>query len=129
MGEADPHAVFPARKAAKPSARAFVDYLTGGFANGADVTVKDSTRHPETNGWNYYNFNHQEPKAKTASVRPKGECAYCILQAQERTTCGLNSTNAGRHREEVRRIVRRCRRGERLPPAQAPTASQSNVIA
>jgi len=28
-------------------------------------------------GWGYYNFNHFEPKAATAKVRPQTECAYC----------------------------------------------------
>ena len=42
--------------------------------NGADVTVKDTKRYPDTDGWGYYNFHHFEPKAATASVRPKDEC-------------------------------------------------------
>jgi cytochrome P460 len=47
--------------------------------NGAGVTVKDSKRYPDTGGWGYYNFHHYEPKAATASVRPKDECAYCHM--------------------------------------------------
>jgi hypothetical protein len=27
--------------------------------------------------WGYYNFNHHEPKAPTAKLRPKTECAFC----------------------------------------------------
>lgn len=47
--------------------------------NGADVTVKDSKRFAETNGWGYFNFNHHEPKASMAKVKPKDECAYCHI--------------------------------------------------
>jgi len=43
----------------EPSGRGF---FPGKF-NGADVTVKDSTRYAATGGWGYYNFNHHEPKA------------------------------------------------------------------
>ena len=59
----------------EPSGRG---YFPGKF-NGADVTVKDSTRFPETNGWGYFNFNHHEPKAPTAKVKSKDECAYCHI--------------------------------------------------
>jgi hypothetical protein len=48
-----------------------------GALNGADVTVKDSKRFSETRGWGFFNFNHSEPKAPTAKLRPRGECAYC----------------------------------------------------
>jgi hypothetical protein len=41
--------------------------------------VKDTKRYPGTDGWGYYNFHHYEPKAKTASVRPKSECAVCHM--------------------------------------------------
>jgi hypothetical protein len=57
----------------EPSGRGF---FPGPF-NGADVTVKDSKRYADTGGWGYYNFNHHEPKAPTAKLRPKEECAYC----------------------------------------------------
>ena len=53
----------------EPSGRG---YFPGKF-NGADVTVKDSKRFPETNGWGYFNFNHHEPKAPTAKVKEKSE--------------------------------------------------------
>ena len=52
--------------------------------NGADVTVKDSKRFADTGGWGYFNFNHFEPKAKTAKVRPKTECAFCHLASAKR---------------------------------------------
>jgi len=57
----------------EPSGRGFFP----GKLNGADVTVKDSKRYADTGGWGYYNFNHHEPKAPTATLKPKTECAYC----------------------------------------------------
>jgi Cytochrome P460 len=57
----------------EPSGRGF---FPGPF-NGADVTVKDTKRYAATGGWGYYNFNHHEPKAPTAKLRPLEECAYC----------------------------------------------------
>ena len=57
----------------EPSGRG---YFPGKF-NGADVTVKDTKRYADTGGWGYYNFNHFEPKAKTATVKSKDECSYC----------------------------------------------------
>jgi hypothetical protein len=59
----------------EPSGRG---YFPGKF-NGADVTVKDSKRFPETNGWGYFNFNHHEPKAPIATVKSKDQCAYCHI--------------------------------------------------
>ena len=64
----------------EPSGRG---YFPGPF-NGADVTVKDSKRYADTGGWGYYNFNHYEPKAMTASVQPKGECAYCHMASAKK---------------------------------------------
>jgi hypothetical protein len=29
--------------------------------------------------WGYFNSNHYEPKAATAKVRAKEECAYCHM--------------------------------------------------
>ena len=58
-------------------------FFPGPF-NGADVTVKDTKRYTETNGWGYYNFNHFEPKAATATVRPLEECAYCHIASAKR---------------------------------------------
>jgi hypothetical protein len=48
------------------------------------VTVKDSKRYAATGGWGYYNFHHYEPKAKTASVRPKSECAFCHIASAKK---------------------------------------------
>jgi len=59
----------------EPSGRG---YFPGPF-NGADVTVKDSKRYADTGGWGYYNFNHHEPKAPTAKLKPKAECAFCHI--------------------------------------------------
>src|SRR5262245_50556184 len=57
----------------EPSGRG---YFPGKF-NGADVTVKDTKRYAESGGWGYYNFNHHEPKAATAKLKPQSECAAC----------------------------------------------------
>ncbi|HEY4367525.1 MAG TPA: cytochrome P460 family protein [Steroidobacteraceae bacterium] len=64
----------------EPSGRG---YFPGPF-NGADVTVKDSKRYAATGGWGYYNFNHHEPKAPTAVVRPREECAYCHIASAKK---------------------------------------------
>jgi hypothetical protein len=57
----------------EPSGRGYFP----GALNGADVTVKDTKRYADTGGWGYYNFNHHEPKARTAKLKPQTECAYC----------------------------------------------------
>jgi cytochrome P460 len=64
----------------EPSGRGF---FPGPF-NGADVTVKDSQRYGKTDGWGFYNFNHHEPKALTAKLRPLEECAYCHIASAKR---------------------------------------------
>jgi len=67
---------FPDGSLSQPSGRG---YFPGAF-NGADVTVKDSKRYAQTgSNWGYYNFNHHEPKAPTAKLRPKSECSFCHL--------------------------------------------------
>jgi hypothetical protein len=55
-----------------------------GKLNGADVTVKDTKRYAETGGWGYYNFNHHEPKAPTAKLKSKDECAYCHMASAKK---------------------------------------------
>ena len=60
----------------EPSGRG---YFPGQF-NGADVTVKDTRRFAATGGWGYFNFNHHEPKAQTAKVRSRQECAFCHIE-------------------------------------------------
>jgi hypothetical protein len=52
--------------------------------NGADVTVKDSKRFADTAGWGYFNFNHSEPKAATAKMKPKDECAFCHIASAKK---------------------------------------------
>jgi hypothetical protein len=64
---------FPDGSRTEPSGRGYFP----GKLNGADVTVKDSKRYGDTGGWGYYNFHHSEPKAPTAKLKPKTECAYC----------------------------------------------------
>jgi hypothetical protein len=64
----------------EPSGRGFFP----GKLNGADVTVKDTKRYADSGGWGYYNFNHFEPKAKTAKVRSRGECAYCHIASAKK---------------------------------------------
>jgi len=60
----------------EPSGRGYFP----GALNGADVTVKDSKRYADTGGWGYFNFNHHEPKAPTAKLKTKDECAFCHMQ-------------------------------------------------
>ena len=72
------------RSCGRLEARAFWAGFFPGPFNGADVTVKDTKRYTETNGWGYYNFNHFEPKAATATVRPLEECAYCHIASAKR---------------------------------------------
>ena len=60
-----------------------VGYFPGPL-NGADVTVKDTKRYSDTGGWGYYNFNHHEPKAPTAKLKAKDECAYCHMASAKK---------------------------------------------
>jgi len=72
---------FPDGSLTEPSGRG---YFPGDF-NGADVTVKDSKRYASTGStWGYYNFNHHEPKAATAALKPKSECAFCHQAAAKK---------------------------------------------
>ena len=71
---------YPDGSSTQPSGRG---YFPGDF-NGADVTVKDSERFAASGGWGYFNFNHHEPKAMTAKVKAKGECAYCHMASAKR---------------------------------------------
>jgi len=64
----------------EPSGRGYFP----GKLNGADVTVKDTKRYADTGGWGYYNFNHYEPKAATAKVKPKSECAFCHIASAKK---------------------------------------------
>jgi hypothetical protein len=55
-----------------------------GALNGADVTVKDTKRYADTGGWGYYNFNHHEPKAPTATAQPRDKCAFCHIASAKK---------------------------------------------
>jgi hypothetical protein len=73
-------AQFPDGSLTEPSGRG---YFPGEF-NGADVTVKDTKRYADTGGWGYYNFNHHEPKALIAKVKPRAECAFCHIASAKK---------------------------------------------
>ena len=46
--------------------------------NGIDISVKDSTRFKETQGWGFFNFGHHAPPyPKTAVAQPAEACAAC----------------------------------------------------
>jgi hypothetical protein len=48
--------------------------------NGIDISVKDSMRFKETNGWGFFNFGHHAPPyEKTAAAAPKDACAGCHI--------------------------------------------------
>ena len=74
-----PPADFPDGSRTEPSGRG---YFPGPW-NGADVTVKDSKRYAD-GGWGYYNFNHHEPKAPTAKLKPVTECAFCHIASAKK---------------------------------------------
>lgn len=73
-------AEFPDGSREEPSGRG---YFPGKW-NGADVTVKDTKRYAASGGWGYFNFNHHEPKAKTATVRPTEECGFCHIASAKK---------------------------------------------
>jgi cytochrome P460 len=51
-----------------------------GPRNGIDISVKDSARFKDTNGWGFFNFGHHAPPyAKTAAVQPEEACAGCHI--------------------------------------------------
>jgi hypothetical protein len=70
-------------------------YFPGAF-NGADVTVKDTKRFAATGGWGYFDFNYHEPKAPTAKVEPRDQCAFCHIACAKQGR-GLDAvlSNAG----------------------------------
>lgn len=50
--------------------------------NGLDVSVKDTRRFAETNGWGFFNFGHHAPPyAAAAPVAPREACAACHAAA------------------------------------------------
>ncbi len=54
-------------------------------ANGIDISVKDSARFKNSNGWGFFNFGHHAPPyAETAKEMPIQACAGChIANADE----------------------------------------------
>jgi len=48
--------------------------------NGIDISVKDSKRFKDTNGWGFFNFGHRAPPyEKTAAALPIDACAGCHI--------------------------------------------------
>jgi hypothetical protein len=67
---------FPDGSQQEPSGRG---YMEGNF-NCMDVSVKDTKKYAESNGWGYYTFGHHpEPCEATAAKKPVAECAGCHL--------------------------------------------------
>jgi hypothetical protein len=65
---------FPDGSRTEPSGRG---YFNGEF-NGMDVTIKDSKRFANTNGWGFFNFGHHSlPYAESAKEASAAECAGC----------------------------------------------------
>ncbi|GAA5442419.1 hypothetical protein Misp06_00593 [Microbulbifer sp. NBRC 101763] len=51
-----------------------------GKVNGMDVSVKDSTRFPESRGWGYFNFGHHAPPyAASTEAMDISSCAGCHM--------------------------------------------------
>jgi hypothetical protein len=66
--------MFPDGSRTEPSGRGFFN----GVYNGIDMTVKDSKRFPQTNGWGFFTFGHHPmPYAQTAAQSPISECGGC----------------------------------------------------
>jgi hypothetical protein len=67
---------FPDGSRKEPSGRG---YFNGEY-NGIDVSVKDSKRFAQTNGWGFFTFGHHPlPYAETAAESPVTECAGCHI--------------------------------------------------
>jgi hypothetical protein len=67
---------FPDGSRKEPSGRGYFN----GVYNGIDVTVKDSKRFAQTNGWGFFTFGHHPlPYAETAAESPVTECAGCHI--------------------------------------------------
>ncbi|MDX1440526.1 MAG: cytochrome P460 family protein [Rubricoccaceae bacterium] len=51
-----------------------------GALNGVDISVKDSGRFKDSNGWGFFTFGHHAPPyPKTAAVQPIEACAGCHI--------------------------------------------------
>jgi len=67
---------FPDSSRTEPSGRG---YFNGAY-NGIDMSVKDSKRFPETNGWGFFTFGHHPlPYNPTSAEEPVTECAGCHI--------------------------------------------------
>ncbi len=66
----------PDGSSVEPSGRGFFP----GARNGVDISVKDSKRFQDTQGWGFFNFGHHAPPyAKTAAAQPAAACAACHI--------------------------------------------------
>jgi hypothetical protein len=67
---------FPDSSRKEPSGRG---YFNGAY-NGIDMSIKDSKRFAQTNGWGFFTFGHHPmPYDKTSAERPAAECAGCHI--------------------------------------------------
>jgi hypothetical protein len=67
---------FPDGSRREPSGRG---YFNGEY-NGIDVTVKDSKRFAQTNGWGFFTFGHHPlPYEETAAESSVTQCAGCHI--------------------------------------------------
>jgi hypothetical protein len=67
---------FPDSSRKEPSGRG---YFNGAY-NGIDMSIKDSKRFAQTNGWGFFTFGHHPmPYEKTSAERPAAECAGCHI--------------------------------------------------
>jgi len=67
---------FPDGSRREPSGRG---YFNGEY-NGIDLSIKDSKKYANTNGWGYYTFGHHPmPYNQTSEERPVSECAGCHI--------------------------------------------------
>lgn len=56
-----------------------VGYVPGA-RNGLDMSIKDSKRIKDTNGWGYFSVGHHAPPYdRTAALTPKDSCAGCHI--------------------------------------------------
>src|SRR5581483_2436546 len=68
---------FPDGSRTEPSGRGF---FNGAF-NGIDLSIKDSKRFANTNGWGFFSFGHHaEPYEATSAEKSVSECAGCHIQ-------------------------------------------------
>jgi hypothetical protein len=67
---------FPDGSRKEPSGRG---YFNGAY-NGIDLSMKDSKRFANTNGWGFFTFGHHPlPYNTTSAERPATECAGCHI--------------------------------------------------